>query len=43
MYGIIQALFVLDTSRNYLVCTLYNTYHANVIVLFMVTSQGLGY
>jgi len=39
MYGIIEALFVFGHVTQ-LSCTLYNTYHANVIVLFMVSSQG---
>jgi hypothetical protein len=40
MYGIIEALFVFGHVTQ-LSCTLYNTYHANVIVLFMVSTQGL--
>ena len=39
MYGIFEGLFVFGHIMQ-LPCTMYNTYHANVIVLFMVSSQG---
>ena len=37
--GIFEGLFVFGHTMQ-LPCTMYNTYHANVIVLFMVNSQG---
>ena len=39
MYGIFEGHFAFGHIMQ-LSCTTYNTYHANVIVLFMVNSQG---